>query len=52
MVFSLLRIAMHYAKTWMLFDLSLISMDWAFRAMEWSNESELQTPGRRGGWGG
>eukprot|EP00913_Durusdinium_trenchii_P002480 g2292.t1 len=52
LVFSLLRIAMHYAKTWMLFDLSLISMDWAFRAMEWSNESELQTPGRRGGWGG
>ncbi|CAK9074506.1 Cyclic nucleotide-gated cation channel subunit A (Cyclic nucleotide-gated ion channel subunit A) (CNG channel) [Durusdinium trenchii] len=42
LVFSLLRIAMHYAKTWMLFDLSLISMDWAFRAMEWSNESELQ----------
>lgn len=28
------RIACHYARTWMLFDISLISMDWSFVVMD------------------
>ena len=55
MIFSLYRIAIHYCKTWMLFDVALISMDWTFRPfkrrlvaflfrriMEWSNDSGLE----------
>ena len=33
LIFSIPKIALHYAKTWLLFDLSLLSMDWAFRIM-------------------
>ena len=33
LIFSLPKIALHYAKTWLLFDLSLLSMDWTFRIM-------------------
>ena len=34
LVTSLPKIAVHYAKTWLLFDVSLLSMDWAFRFMD------------------
>ena len=42
LIFSFPRIALNYAKTWMLFDLSLVSMDWIFRGIEFSNESGLE----------
>lgn len=42
LVTSLPKIAVHYAKTWLLFDVSLLSMDWAFRFMEWSNDGGLE----------
>ena len=41
LVMSLPRIAAQYARTWMLFDVTMISMDWCFR-----------TPTPHGGWGG
>ena len=34
------RIACHYAKTWMLFDISLISMDWSFVVMDTMDAAE------------
>jgi len=43
LIFSIPKIALHYAKTWLLFDLSLLSMDWAFRIMEWSNDGGLES---------
>lgn len=42
LVTSLPKIALHYAKTWLVFDVSLLSMDWAFRVMEWSNDGGLE----------
>lgn len=42
LVFSRAKIALHYAKTWLLFDVALVSMDWAFRIMEaWRATVEL-----------
>ena len=34
------RIACHYARTWMLFDISLISMDWSFVVMDTMDAAE------------
>ena len=44
LIFSLPKIALHYAKTWLLFDLSLLSMDWTFRIMvPWKSQPEKVT---------
>eukprot|EP00438_Fugacium_kawagutii_P027841 Skav201814 [mRNA] locus=scaffold1071:292659:294698:+ [translate_table: standard] len=43
LVFSLRKIAWHYAKTWFFFDVALLSMDWAFRIIEWSNPAGMES---------
>ena len=42
LVTSLPKIALHYAKTWLVFDVSLLSMDWAFRVMA----PRVENPGK------
>ncbi|CAJ1381153.1 unnamed protein product [Effrenium voratum] len=39
LIMSWKRIAVNYAKTWMFFDLSLISMDWSFRILDWAHQA-------------
>ena len=42
LVQSSARVAIHYARTWLLFDLSLISLDWVLAGMDMTDSGEEQ----------
>ncbi|CAJ1381152.1 unnamed protein product [Effrenium voratum] len=43
LVMSLPRIAAQYARTWMLFDVTMISMDWCFRIMDMVDSEQAES---------
>eukprot|EP00438_Fugacium_kawagutii_P001095 Skav236118 [mRNA] locus=scaffold1166:509950:511653:+ [translate_table: standard] len=43
LILSLRKIAKHYAKTWLLFDVALLSLDWVCRSIEWSNRGGMES---------
>lgn len=42
LVMTPLRVAVHYCRTWLLFDLALISLDWVLAFMDMSDSGEGQ----------